>query len=107
MSQINPFAGSIVQASSVQRQQATDREQKAQRNIDKRKDSGATGDRFEHSIESSEELTPIHDEQKDGHQQHGVLSVDGHCRGAGPGGNQFDHHDYVDGLGQHEPGRHP
>lgn len=65
MSQINPFAGSIVQASSVQRQQATDKERQAQRNIDKRKDSGATGDRFEHSIESSEELAAIHDEQKD------------------------------------------
>jgi hypothetical protein len=65
MSQINPFAGSIVQASGVQRQMATDKERQAQRIIDKRKDSGATGDRFEHSIESSDEVAPIHDEQKD------------------------------------------
>jgi len=65
MSQINPFAGSIVQASGVQLQQAKDKDRQAQRTSDKRKDSGAGGDRFEHSVESPEEVAPIHDEQKE------------------------------------------
>ena len=38
---------------------------KPSRASDKRKDSGAGADRFEHSVESSEEIAPIHDEQKD------------------------------------------
>jgi hypothetical protein len=65
MSQINPFVGSILQASDVQRQQAEDKDHQAHRAADRRKDSGAAGDRYEHSVESSEEIAPIHDEEKD------------------------------------------
>ena len=64
MSQINPFIGSAIQASDVQRAQATDKDRHLQRSQDLKKNAGLSGDRFEHAVESSEEIDPIHDEQK-------------------------------------------
>ena len=64
MSQISPFIGSSVQASDVQRTQAAQKDQQLQRSSDLKKNAGLSGDRFEHAVESSEEIDPVHDEQK-------------------------------------------
>ena len=64
MSQISPFLGSAIQASDVQRAQATDKDRHLQHSQDLKKNAGLSGDRFEHAVESSEEIDPIHDEQK-------------------------------------------
>jgi hypothetical protein len=62
MSQINPFTGSILQAPQVQRQQAADKDRQLRRAVDQEKNSALQGDRLEHQVESSEELSPIHDD---------------------------------------------
>jgi hypothetical protein len=64
MSQINPFVGSILQSTQAQRQQATERDRQVRRARDTAKDSALTGDQLEHQVESSEELAPIHEEEK-------------------------------------------
>jgi hypothetical protein len=64
MSQINPFIGSAVQATNVQRTQANEKDRQLQRATDLRKNSGLTGDRFEHAVESAEGIDPAHDEHK-------------------------------------------
>jgi len=65
MSQINPFIGSVVQASGVQRAQATEKDRQLRRSADVLKNSGLTKDQFEHAVESAEALDPAHDEHKD------------------------------------------
>jgi hypothetical protein len=64
MSQINPFTGSILQAPQVQRQQSAEKDRQVRRAQDLAKNSALDSDRLEHQVESSEELTPIHAEQK-------------------------------------------
>jgi hypothetical protein len=64
MSQINPFVGSVLQAPGVQRSQASDKDRQLRRAADLEKNAGLSEDRFEHAVESSEEVDPIHDEQK-------------------------------------------
>ena len=64
MSQINPFTGSILQAPQVQRQQATDKDRHLRRASDLSKNAALQDDQLEHQVESSEELTPTHADQK-------------------------------------------
>jgi hypothetical protein len=64
MSQINPFAGSILQSTQAQRQQAVERDRQVRRARDTAKNSALSGDELDHQVESSEELTPIHEEEK-------------------------------------------
>lgn len=64
MSQINPFIGSAIQATGVQRTAATEKDRQLRRSADLQKNAGLTSDRFEHAVESAEALDPIHDEQK-------------------------------------------
>jgi hypothetical protein len=59
---VNQLAGSLAQSASVTRQQSTDKSDQIRHAQALRKDVAA-GDTFEHQVESSEELTPIHDEQ--------------------------------------------
>ena len=61
---VNPLAGSLAQSTAVTRQQSADKAQQIRRAQALRKDVAATGDTFEHQVESAEELSPIHDEQK-------------------------------------------
>src|SRR5690349_17356388 len=75
MTQINPFAGSIVQSPQVQRTQAADKDQQARKTQDRTKDAGlGGGDTFEHQVESTDAPQPIHDEDErqnnPQHQQH-------------------------------------
>ena len=64
MSQINPFAGSILQTPQVQKQQAADRDRQVRRTQDAAKNAALPGDRLEHQVESSEELPPTQKEQR-------------------------------------------
>ena len=64
MTQINPFVGSVSQASGVQRQQSADKDRQLRRATDVQKNAGLSGDRFEHAVESAEAPQQIHDEQK-------------------------------------------
>jgi hypothetical protein len=61
---VNPIAGSLAQSTAVTRQQATDKSQQIRRAQALRKDVASASDTFEHQVESTEELTPIHEEQK-------------------------------------------
>ena len=65
MSQINPFIGSVVQATGVQRAAANEKDRQLRRATDAQKNAGLTGDRFEHAVESAEALDPVHDEHKE------------------------------------------
>ena len=64
MSQIDPFLGSILQAPYVQQQVATDKDRQVRRTSDLEKDAALEEDQLEHQVESSEEVTPINEQQK-------------------------------------------
>ena len=64
MSQINPFTGSILQSTQVQRQQATEKDRQVRRAAEKVRNAALTDDAAEHQVESSEELRPIHEDQR-------------------------------------------
>ncbi len=66
---VNPLTGNLAQSGSVvQRQQSVTKAQQIRREQALRKDVTASGDHFDHQVESCEELNPIHDEPKDGHR---------------------------------------
>lgn len=69
MTQINPFIGSILQSTTVQRAQAAEKNGHVQRAQNRAKDSASTSDQFEHQVESSDALTGIHDEDAQHPQQ--------------------------------------
>jgi|SRR5215210_3823355 len=69
MTQINPFIGSILQSTTVQRTQSAEKNAHVQRAQTRAKDSAASGDQFEHQVESSDALVSIHDEDPQ-HPQH-------------------------------------
>jgi hypothetical protein len=62
MTQINPFTGSILQSPIVQRQQSAEKDRQVRRAQDVEKNAALQGDRLDHQVESSEALSPIHDE---------------------------------------------
>ena len=63
---VNQLAGSLAQSAAVTRQQSTDKSQQVRRaqNLQKNVATASSADSFEHQVESTEELTPIHDEPK-------------------------------------------
>lgn len=63
VSQINPFTGSVLQAPHVQRTQATDRDRQLRRVNDLSKNAALQGEQHQHEVESSEAVTPAHDDQ--------------------------------------------
>ena len=69
MTQINPFIGSILNSTTVQRAQAAEKNGHVQRAQNRAKDSASTGDQFEHQVESSDALAGIHDEDAQHPQQ--------------------------------------
>jgi len=69
MSEINPLAGSIVQAPAAQRQQETQKSAEIRRVHDRAKNSAASDEEeVEESVASADEVQPSGDEKK-GHQQ--------------------------------------
>ena len=70
VSQINPFTGSILQATHVQRNQAADRDRQLRRATDLSKNAALQGDQHQHEVESSEAIAGVHDDQaKDAKQR--------------------------------------
>jgi hypothetical protein len=64
MTQINPFVGSILQSTAVQRAQAAEKNGHVQRAQVRAKDSASTADQFEHQVESSEALAQVRGEDR-------------------------------------------
>jgi hypothetical protein len=64
MTQINPFTGSVLQSTQVQRQEATQKDRQIRQRQNEAKVAGAHSDEFEHQVESSDAITPVHEEQK-------------------------------------------
>jgi hypothetical protein len=62
MSQVNPFTGSIVQTAQVQRAQSADREHQVRKQEVRTKDAAAASDLFEHTVESSDAVSAIHEQ---------------------------------------------
>jgi len=63
MAQINPFTGSILQATNVQRTQAADKDRALQKVRDKQKNSGLGREALEHQVESAEALTRSNEDE--------------------------------------------
>jgi hypothetical protein len=63
MSQINPFINSILQAPSVQRAQAADKDRLIRRIHDVEKNAALEGDQQQHEVESAEAVSPVQDDQ--------------------------------------------
>ena len=66
---VNPLASSLAQSAAVTRQQSADKSQQIRHAQHLRKDVAASADSFEHQVESTEELNPIHDERRESDQQ--------------------------------------
>jgi hypothetical protein len=62
MSEVNPFAAAILPSAQSQRQQSGDRAGQVRRAQDLRKATLQGNDSFEHQVESSDAITPVHDE---------------------------------------------
>ncbi len=60
MTQINPFTGSILQAPTVQRQQAAQKDRQLRRVSDLEKNAALDDDQLEHQVESSDVVAPVH-----------------------------------------------
>jgi hypothetical protein len=60
---VNQITGALAQSNAVTRQQSADKSTQIRRAQLLRKDVAARGDSFEHQVESTEELSPIHDDQ--------------------------------------------
>ena len=66
MDVVHPLAGNLAQSASVaQRQQSAGKAEQVRREQALRKDVAARGDHFDHTVESAEEVNPVHDEQAD------------------------------------------
>jgi hypothetical protein len=62
---LNPIAGALAQSAAVTRQQSADKVRHIRHAQALRKDVAAAEDTFEHHVESAEELSAIHDEQRE------------------------------------------
>lgn len=67
MTQISPYAGAILQSTQVQRQQAAQKSQQLRRAQLLEKNVAMQDDQLEHSVESSEELHPVHEDRDEDH----------------------------------------
>ena len=65
MTGINPFAAPLAQSSTVQHQQSAEKSRHVRRTQEMSKDVALRDDQLEHQVESSEELSPIHDEDQE------------------------------------------
>lgn len=64
MELINQLAAPLAQSAQVARQQTSEKTQQIRRAQAARKNVAAQSDTFEHTVESTEEVTAIHDEQR-------------------------------------------
>ena len=68
MTYLNPLIAPIVQGTQAQRAAAADKERQIARAQTLAKNSAAEGDRFEHTVESADALTPVGDDASRGNQ---------------------------------------
>jgi hypothetical protein len=64
MPELNPLAGAILQSIQSQRQTGIEKERQVRRAQILEKDAAAQTDRFEHQVESSDELAQVNEEEK-------------------------------------------
>jgi hypothetical protein len=69
MTQINPFVGSVVQSTQVQRQQAAAKDRDVRKAREMEKNLALQDDQLEHQVESSEELKAIREERPSDHRR--------------------------------------
>jgi hypothetical protein len=69
MTYLNPLIAPVVQGTQAQRAAAAEKERQIARAQALAKDSAAGGDRFEHSVESADELKPVGDDASKGSEQ--------------------------------------
>jgi len=67
MSQIFSYAGSVLQSTQVQRQQSVQKDRQLRRLQELARNVALQDDQLEHSVESSEELSPIHEDRDQDH----------------------------------------
>jgi hypothetical protein len=61
---INPLSGALIQSTQLQLQQAADKSKQARRQQELAKNIATDEEETENQIENSEELTPIHEENR-------------------------------------------
>ena len=64
MTDFNPLAGAILGSAQAQQAMGTEKQRQVRRAQVASKNAGASGDRFEHEVESVEELHPVQDEEQ-------------------------------------------
>ena len=64
MTELNPLSGAILQSLQSQRQQGIEKERQVRRAQILSKDVAAQDDRFEHQVESADELPHVNDEER-------------------------------------------
>ena len=69
MSLDNAFVASVLQTTLTQRQQADVKSARIRRAQTLRQNQAAESDRFEHTVESAEQLKAIHDERDEARRQ--------------------------------------
>lgn len=69
MTQFNPITGSIIQSQQLQRQQPLEKARQIQREQKLTQNSAAHDDLFQHQVESTEKVDPLHDEEPHHEQQ--------------------------------------
>jgi hypothetical protein len=85
MDALHPLAGNLAQSASVaQRQQSAGKAEQVRREQALRKDVTARGDHFDHTVESAEEVNPVHDEQPDQRRRRQSQPGDDHPTGNEP-----------------------
>lgn len=69
MTDFNPLAGSILGSAQAQQQLDVHKQRQVRRVQALRKNAAAEGDRFEHQVESPEELSPVNEDPEDARSQ--------------------------------------
>jgi hypothetical protein len=86
MTYFNPLTGTPLQGGKVQEQLGADKARQVRRAQTVARNVAAEGDTFEHQVESTEELSAIHDEQQSKEQSNPRK----HPRGQNPAGEADD-----------------
>jgi len=66
MTDFNPLAGSILGSTQAQQQIDVEKQRQVRRAQALSKNVAARDDQLQHQVESSDEVTPVHDEQREG-----------------------------------------
>ena len=90
MTYVNPLTGATLQSGQVQEQLSAAKARQVRRAQTVARNVAAEGDTFEHQVESTEELSAIHDEQQSKQQSDAHQHPQGRRKDGAPDGG--DHH---------------